>query len=57
MAKTIIVTVEIDVPDDATDSDISDFVNVEYGQCGGMKMDNTCRGDAVEVVDATWEHE
>ena len=33
MAKSIIVTIEIDVPDEATDRDITDFVDVEYGQC------------------------
>lgn len=32
--KTITVTVEIDVPDNATDNDIADFVDVEYGECG-----------------------
>jgi hypothetical protein len=47
--RTITVTVEIDVPDSATAQDITDFVDVEYGQCNGMKMDNPCRGDAVEV--------
>lgn len=41
--KTIIVTLEIDVPDEATDKDITDFVDVEYGQCNSMKMDNPCR--------------
>lgn len=53
--KTIIITVEIDVPDSATDQDITDFVDVEYGQCSGMKLDNPCRGDAVEVIEAKWE--
>lgn len=53
--KSIIVTVEIDVPDEATDKDITDFVDVEYGQCNGMKMDNPCRGDAVEIFRATWK--
>lgn len=55
--KTIIVTVEVDVPDNATDKDIADFVDVEFGQCGGMKMDNVCRGNATEVVHAAWKHE
>jgi hypothetical protein len=35
--KTIIVT-EIDVPDHATDNDISDWVDVEYGQCGAVSL-------------------
>lgn len=55
--QTIIVTVEIEVPDEATGKDISDFVDVEYGHCGSMKMDNPCRGDAVEVINAKWEWE
>lgn len=55
--KTIIVTVEVDVPDNATDKDITDFVDVEFGQCGGMKMDNVCRGNATEVIHAAWKHE
>lgn len=55
--RTIIVAVEIDVPDEATEKDISDFVDVEYGQCGSMKMNNPCRGDAVDVIDAKWDWE
>lgn len=55
--KTIIVTVEIDVPDNATDKDITDFVDVEYGQVNGMKLDNPCRGDACEIIHAQWKHE
>jgi len=53
--KTIIVTVEIDVPDGASDKDITDFVDVEYGQCNGMKADNPCRGNATEVISAEWK--
>ncbi|WP_277971798.1 hypothetical protein [Pantoea agglomerans] len=55
--KTIIVTVELDVPHHATDKDISDFVDVEYGHCNGMKLDNPCRGDATEIVNHTWKFE
>lgn len=33
LMKTITVTVEIDVPDNAMDNDIADFVDVEYGEC------------------------
>ncbi len=36
--KTITVTVEIDVPDNATDNDIADFVDVEYG---GVRKNGT----------------
>lgn len=55
--KTIIVTVEVDVPDNATDKDIIITVDVEFGQCGGMKMDNVCRGNSTEVIHAAWKHE
>ena len=55
--KTIIVTVEIEIPDHATDQDITDFVDVEYGHCGGMKLDNPCRGDNAEIFSAKWKHE
>ncbi|EJZ5971014.1 hypothetical protein OIH43_004994 [Salmonella enterica] len=55
--KTIIVTVEIEVPDDATQADITDFVDVEYGLCGGIKPTNPCRGDAVEVLSHSWKFE
>lgn len=54
--KTITVTVEIDVPDNATDNDIADFVDVEYGECGKMALDNPCRTDGTEILDARWEH-
>ncbi|EHW3746247.1 hypothetical protein K1929_003862 [Salmonella enterica subsp. enterica serovar Pomona] len=52
--KTIIVTVEIEVPDEATQADITDFVDVEYGLCGGIKPTNPCCGDAVEVLSHNW---
>ena len=54
--KTITVTVEIDVPDNATDNDIADFVDVEYGECGKMALDNPCRTDGAEILDVRWEH-
>lgn len=53
--KTIIVTVEIEVPDEATQADLTDFVDVEYGLCGGIKSTTPCRGDAVEVLSHSWE--
>lgn len=53
--RTIIVTVELEVPDRATDKDISDFVDVEYGHCNGMKLDNPCRGDNAEIIEAKWK--
>lgn len=55
--KTIIVTLELEVPDNATDKDVTDFVDVELGQCGGMKLDNPCRGDACEIIHAEWKYE
>ncbi len=56
LMKTITVTVEIDVPDNATDNDIADFVDVEYGECGKMALDNPCRTGGTEILDARWEH-
>ncbi|MDS7839853.1 hypothetical protein PTQ46_06460, partial [Klebsiella michiganensis] len=58
--KTIIVTLEINVPDHATEKDISDWVDVEYGQCGSRKLDNPCManyGDASELLGHTWKYE
>ncbi|WP_338734752.1 hypothetical protein V8954_23625 [Klebsiella michiganensis] len=58
--KTIIVTLEIDVPDNASDKDISDWVDVEYGQCGSRKLDNPCMancGDATELFRHSWKYE
>lgn len=55
--KTIIVTVELEVPDAATDKDITDFLDVEYGHVNGMKLDNPCRGDASEIIHAEWKYE
>ncbi|ENT6519587.1 hypothetical protein ACFD8Z_001756 [Escherichia coli] len=52
----LIVPAEIDVPDNATDNDIADFVDVEYGECGKMALDNPCRTDGTEILDARWEH-
>lgn len=51
MKREIAITVIID----ATNKDITDFVDVEYGQCNSMKMDKPCRGDNTEVIHATWE--
>jgi hypothetical protein len=39
IVKTIIVTLEIDVPDNATDNDISDWVDVEW-TVWSRKFDN-----------------
>lgn len=54
--KTITITVTVDVPDEATDQDIQDFVDVEYGECNSMSMSNPCQKSA-DVVDATWRHD
>ncbi|EKR4920308.1 TPA: hypothetical protein ACQ8UR_003906 [Escherichia coli] len=53
--KTIIVKLEVEVPDEATEKDITDFVDVEYGECGSMKLDNPCQGGATEVVWHEWK--
>ncbi|WP_264041442.1 hypothetical protein [Pectobacterium carotovorum] len=51
--KTITVTIDVEVPDAATDEDIADFVDVEFAQCGGMKLDNPCR-DSFEIIEHSW---
>ena len=53
--KTITVTLEIDVPIKATDEDIEQWIDVEYGECNSMKSDNPCIDD-YEVFHAAWRH-
>lgn len=53
--KTITVIMEIDVPISATDEDIKQWVDVEYGECNSMKPDNPCI-DNYEVIHAGWKH-
>lgn len=55
MAKQIKVTLEIEVPDDATDQDIKDWVDVELCSWNSMKASNPCI-DGAEVFDCRWEH-
>ncbi|ENT4608112.1 hypothetical protein ACFDWB_001035 [Salmonella enterica] len=52
---TIKVTIEIDVPDNATKEDISEWVDVQYGECNSMKHDNPCIA-GYEVYSAEWEN-
>ena len=53
--KEIKVTLIIEVPNEATDQDITDFVDVEYAGCNGMKLDNPVRlhnhKEGVEVIE------
>ncbi|WP_199781600.1 hypothetical protein [Cronobacter sakazakii] len=51
--KTIRVTIEVDVPDAATEKDINDWVDVQYGEFNGMNSDNPCI-DNYEVQDVEW---
>lgn len=53
-SRFIKVTVEVEVPSTATDKDISDWVDVEFGECNGMKSDNPCMNN-YEVNRASWE--
>ena len=55
MAKQITVTLEIEVPDDATDQDIKEWVDVELCSWNSMKVSNPCI-DGAEVCDCHWEH-
>ncbi|HGY4723308.1 TPA: hypothetical protein ACNV1G_004557 [Citrobacter amalonaticus] len=52
--KTVVVTLEIDVPDEATSKDISEYIDVEYAQCGSRRTDNPCI-DKSELVYHTWK--
>ncbi|MDC9624098.1 hypothetical protein PSI22_21340, partial [Xenorhabdus sp. XENO-7] len=53
--KIIRVTLDIEVPDDATDKDIHDFVDVAYGECNSMKKDNPVVKN-YDVTDHEWEY-
>ena len=52
--KTIKIVLEMDVPDNATDDDINDYVDVEFCRVNSMKQDNPCIDEA-DVVDGEWE--
>ncbi len=52
--QTIKITIEVDVPDNATEEDISAWVDVQYGEWNSMKSDNPCIND-YEIQDVTWE--
>lgn len=54
--QLIKVTLEIEIPDEATHKDISDFVDVQYGECNGMKHDNPCV-NSYEIVHHSWTKE
>lgn len=56
MHKTIKVTLEINVPDSATDKDIQDWVHVELEGVNSMKNDNPCI-EGAEVIDSQWEYD
>ncbi|WP_067486721.1 MULTISPECIES: hypothetical protein [Dickeya] len=56
LTKTIIVTLELDIPASAAEEDISGFVDVEFAQCNSMKLDNPCR-DNFEIVGHSWRAE
>lgn len=53
-SRFIKITVEVEVPSTATDKDISDWVDVEFGECNGMKSDNPCMNN-YEINHASWE--
>lgn len=50
------VTLEIEVPDSATSQDITEWVDVQYGECNSMKPDNPCKDD-YEVIVRRWKRE
>lgn len=53
MTKSIEVKLTIEVPDSATDQDITDWVDVELCGWNSMKSDNPCIAEA-EVVEGDW---
>lgn len=59
--KEIKVTLIIEVPVEATDQDITDFVDVTYAGCNGMRLDNPVRlhdhKEGVDVIDHEWRKE
>lgn len=52
--QTIIVTMEVNVPDNATKQDITDWVDVNFGERNSMKRDNPCIND-YEVEHVEWK--
>ncbi len=53
MSKVIEVKLTINVPDEASDKDIKDWIDVELCGWNSMKCDNPCI-DGAEVVDFEW---
>lgn len=50
------VELEVEVPDSATSQDITDWVDVHFGECNSMKPDNPCKND-YEVIVCQWQRE
>ncbi|CAH7425311.1 conserved hypothetical protein [Vibrio chagasii] len=55
MKKYIEVTMTIEVPSEATDKDIQDWVHVELERVNSMKQDNPCI-DGADPIDSSWKH-
>jgi hypothetical protein len=55
MTKEIEVTLYIEVPEEATDKDITDWVDVQLCGYNCMEKDNPCIDNA-EVVHNKWKH-
>lgn len=55
MAKNIKVTLDIEVPDNATEQDITEWVDVTLCGWNSMKQENPCLRDS-EVIDGDWEY-
>lgn len=52
--KYITVIVEVEVPDSASDEEISQWVDVEFGECNSMASDNPII-DNYEIFSARWK--
>ena len=52
--RSVRLTIDIEVPSEATGDDIEDYVDVNFCGWNSMKMDNPCI-DGSEVIDMHWE--
>jgi len=48
------MTLDVEVPDEATEKDIQDYLDVAFCGWNSMKTDNPCK-DETEVIDMHWE--
>lgn len=54
--KFITIVVEAEVPEHASSDEISQWVDVEFGECNSMAVDNPII-DNYEILSAKWKPE